>query len=47
MILDDVFQQVNHVIRGCDLIDVTPLQRAVYHTLGYSTPEYGHVPVAL
>ncbi|MCG7645766.1 tRNA glutamyl-Q(34) synthetase GluQRS [Alteromonas sp. Cnat3-28] len=46
VILDDVFQQVNHVIRGCDLIDVTPLQRAVYHTLGYSTPEYGHVPVA-
>lgn len=46
VILDDVFQQVNHVIRGCDLIDVTPLQRAVYHTLGYSAPEYGHVPVA-
>ena len=46
VILDDVFQQVNHVIRGCDLIDVTPLQRAVYHTLGYTTPEYGHVPVA-
>ena len=33
VILDDVFQQVNHVIRGCDLIDVTPLQRDVYHTL--------------
>ncbi len=46
VILDDVFQQVNHVIRGCDLIDVTPLQRAVYHTLGYCAPEYGHVPVA-
>ncbi|MEC8788170.1 MAG: glutamate--tRNA ligase family protein, partial [Pseudomonadota bacterium] len=46
VILDDVFQKVNHVIRGCDLIDVTPLQRAVFHTLGYSAPEYGHVPVA-
>ncbi|WP_394222941.1 tRNA glutamyl-Q(34) synthetase GluQRS [Alteromonas gracilis] len=46
VILDDVFQQVNHVIRGCDLIDVTPLQRAVYQTLGFTPPTYGHVPVA-
>ena len=46
VILDDVFQQVTHVIRGCDLIDVTPLQRAVYEALGYATPEYGHIPVA-
>ena len=46
VILDDVFQQVNCVIRGCDLIDVTPLQRAVYKTLGYTAPQYGHVPVA-
>jgi len=46
VILDDVFQQVNHVIRGCDLIDVTPLQRAVYQTLGFTSPAYGHVPVA-
>lgn len=46
VILDDVFQQVNRVLRGCDLIDVTPLQRAVYKTLGYNVPQYGHVPVA-
>ncbi|GFD83237.1 glutamyl-Q tRNA(Asp) synthetase [Tenacibaculum sp. KUL118] len=46
VILDDVFQHVNHVIRGCDLIDVTPLQRAVYQALGYDAPEYGHIPVA-
>ena len=46
VVLDDVFQQVNHVIRGCDLIDVTPLQRCVYKALGYEAPTYGHVPVA-
>lgn len=46
VILDDVFQHVTHVIRGCDLIDVTPLQRAVYVALGYTAPEYGHIPVA-
>ena len=46
VVLDDVFQQVNHVIRGCDLIDVTPLQRAVYQSLGFTSPEYGHIPVA-
>jgi glutamyl-Q tRNA(Asp) synthetase len=46
VILDDVFQGVNHVIRGCDLLDVTPLQKAVYQTLGYEIPTYGHIPVA-
>ena len=44
--LDDVFQGVTHVIRGCDLIDVTPLHRCVHHTLGYQPLQYGHVPVA-
>lgn len=46
VVLDDVFQQVTHIIRGCDLIDVTPLQRAVYQALDFTPPAYGHVPVA-
>ncbi|WP_420934114.1 tRNA glutamyl-Q(34) synthetase GluQRS [Alteromonas sp. A081] len=46
VVLDDVFQGVTHVIRGCDLLDVTPLHRCVHHTLGYQTLQYGHVPVA-
>jgi glutamyl-Q tRNA(Asp) synthetase len=46
VVLDDVFQHVTHIIRGCDLIDVTALQRAVYGELGFSIPTYGHVPVA-
>lgn len=46
VVLDDVFQHVTHIIRGCDLIDVTALQRAVYGELGFSMPTYGHVPVA-
>lgn len=46
VVLDDVFQGVTHVIRGCDLIDVTPLHRCVHQSLGYQPLEYGHVPVA-
>ena len=46
VVLDDVFQKVTHVIRGCDLIDVTPLQQAVYRALGFTPVNYGHVPVA-
>jgi glutamyl-Q tRNA(Asp) synthetase len=46
VVLDDVFQGVTHVVRGCDLIDVTPLHRCVHETLGYEPLQYGHVPVA-
>jgi glutamyl-Q tRNA(Asp) synthetase len=46
VVLDDVFQNVTHVIRGCDLIDVTPLHQAVFRALKFSPLQYGHVPVA-
>ncbi|MDO6568005.1 tRNA glutamyl-Q(34) synthetase GluQRS [Alteromonas sp. 1_MG-2023] len=44
--LDDEYQGVTDIIRGSDLLDVTPLQRAIYDTLGCSVPQYAHVPVA-
>lgn len=44
--LDDDFQGVTHIVRGSDLLDVTPLQLCVYNALGLTTPQYCHVPVA-
>ena len=44
--LDDEYQGVTDVIRGSDLLNVTPLQRAIYRSLGCNVPQYGHIPVA-
>ena len=44
--LDDDFQGVTHIVRGSDLLDVTPLQLCVYDALDLTTPQYCHVPVA-
>ena len=44
--LDDDFQGVTHIVRGNDLLDVTPLQLCVYDALGLSIPQYCHIPVA-
>lgn len=46
VILDDAYQGVTHIIRGCDLIEVTPLHLSMYEALGFTAPQYGHVPVA-
>jgi glutamyl-Q tRNA(Asp) synthetase len=46
VVVDDAFQQISHVIRGCDLLDSTPRQVYLQQRLGLPTPEYGHIPVA-
>jgi glutamyl-Q tRNA(Asp) synthetase len=43
--LDDGYQGISHVIRGCDLLDSTPRQMHLLHCLGLKTPQYGHIPV--
>lgn len=43
--LDDGYQGISHVIRGCDLLDSTPRQMHLLHCLGFATPQYGHIPV--
>ena len=45
--VDDAFQNVTHVIRGCDLIASTPRQIYLQRLLGLSTPLYMHLPVAV
>lgn len=47
VVVDDHFQQISHVIRGYDLLDSTARQIGLYRRLGYSTPQFGHFPVAV
>jgi glutamyl-Q tRNA(Asp) synthetase len=45
VVIDDYLQQVNHVVRGCDLLLETPKQIYLQHKLSFLTPRYKHVPV--
>jgi glutamyl-Q tRNA(Asp) synthetase len=44
-VVDDYQQNINHVIRGFDLLDSTPKQIYLQQLLGYPTPRYAHVPI--
>ena len=45
--VDDALQGVTDIVRGIDLIDSTPRQIHVQRALGYKTPTYRHIPVAV
>ena len=45
VVVDDAFQDVNHVVRGSDLLDSTPRQIYLQRLLGLPTPCYCHHPV--
>lgn len=45
VVVDDYLQGVNHVVRGCDLLEETPKQIYLQQQLGFPTPAYTHVPV--
>jgi len=47
VVVDDAEQGVSDVVRGADLLDSTPRQIWLQRLLGYPTPRYLHVPVAL
>lgn len=47
VVVDDIEQQITHVIRGDDLLDSTARQRHLFLLLGKQPPEYGHIPVVL
>ncbi len=44
---DDIYQNISHVIRGCDLLEPTARQLSLYATLNKQAPKYGHVPLAI
>lgn len=47
VVVDDELQGITDVVRGIDLLDSTPRQIWLQQLLGYSTPSYCHVPVAI
>jgi glutamyl-tRNA synthetase len=43
--VDDVLMQITHVIRGDDHIANTPKQMVLYEALGFSFPQFAHIPL--
>ncbi|MFT7516615.1 MAG: glutamyl-tRNA synthetase [Myxococcota bacterium] len=47
VVIDDTAQGVTEVLRGDDLLDSTARQIEIYRALGFSQPEFKHVPLVL
>lgn len=47
VVVDDAAQGITQIVRGSDLLDVTPRQLYLYRLLGYRQPQYAHLPIAV
>lgn len=47
VVIDDHQQGITEIVRGVDLIDSTPRQILLQKILGYKTPSYAHIPLAI
>ncbi|MDD2928028.1 MAG: glutamate--tRNA ligase [Candidatus Omnitrophica bacterium] len=46
-VVDDATLQITHVIRGDDHISNTPKQALLYEALGFTIPEFAHLPLIM
>lgn len=47
VVVDDAFQDINHIVRGSDLLDSTPRQIFLQQCLNYPAIHYAHLPLVL
>lgn len=47
VVVDDIYQNISHVIRGCDLLEPTARQLSFYQILQHNPPNFGHFPLAV
>lgn len=47
VVVDDELQGITEVVRGDDLVGVTPSQIHLQQLLGFSTPTYCHIPLVV
>jgi len=47
VVIDDDFQGVTQVVRGADLLDSTCRQMCLQEALGFNSPDYMHLPLAI
>jgi glutamyl-tRNA synthetase len=47
VVVDDALMGVNQVIRGDDLVPSTPRQILLHQALGWTPPQFGHIPLAV
>jgi glutamyl-Q tRNA(Asp) synthetase len=47
VVVDDAAQGVTHVVRGADLLDSTARQIYLQQMMGFTTPQYLHVPIVI
>ena len=45
IVVDDHAQQITEIVRGRDLLELTPAQLTLQQMLGYPSPDYFHVPI--
>ena len=46
VVLDDAFQGITEVVRGCDLLEASCRQISLFKQLGFNTPAWLHLPLA-